>query len=55
MNYVCPRCGAEDSTRCDFEIDERTGTVVYSQQLAAFLAGCRVVHYTPKRQNESPR
>jgi hypothetical protein len=45
-SYVCPRCGAQDSTRCDFlrASDDRYG-YPKSHEREAREAGCRVMHY----------
>lgn len=43
--YVCPHCGAYDSTTCKFKISA-LGQVVKSQQEEARKVGCRVQHYT---------
>lgn len=48
-NYVCPKCGAQDSSRCDFRIVV-AGTVAPSQRKRAHEAGCRVEHYTRERE-----
>jgi len=47
-DYVCPQCGAIDSTHCEFRIGAH-GTVVPSQVQRARERGCRVVFYTDLR------
>lgn len=48
LKYVCPHCGAYDSSKCDFPINDRTGSVTTKKQDGARKVGCRVMHYTDK-------
>jgi hypothetical protein len=45
-DYVCPRCGAYDSTRCDFDVSAYDSQIVPSQVIEAHESGCRVEFYT---------
>jgi hypothetical protein len=47
--YECPYCGAHDSGKCDFIIDDRTGSVRKKDQNKAREVGCRVMYYTDRR------
>jgi uncharacterized ferredoxin-like protein len=47
--YVCPFCGAKDSTTCEFRISD-LGTVVPSQQDKALTVGCRVMYFTDHKR-----